>query len=368
MAGHAAAPRPAGHHVAPGVRRARADQAAPGRPHGGAGHRGRPLRQRQRHVRHQDGRQHGADVGHRGAEAPVPAADPVRRGPLVPGLLRAGRGLRPGLAADPRRRGRRRLGARRAEDLDLDRPTAPTGSSCWPAPTRQHRGTGGSPSCWCRWTSPAWWCAPSARPPGRASSTRSSSTAPAPRWRTSSARCNGGWKVAQTLLGYERGDEAATNPILFRAEFDRLVELAREQGRADDPIVRDRLAQLLAEVEIMRFLGLPRADGLPLRRSAGARGVDREAVLERVPPARHRPRARARRLPRPGASGRPPLRGYRTDDPGRPTPPAPGSAATSTRAPARSTPARRRSSGTSSPRRCWGCRRSPARDPARPST
>lgn len=45
---------------------------------------------------------------------------------------------------------------------------------------------------------------------------------------------NGGWTVAMGLLGHERGEEAATNPIMFRAELDRLIDLAREQGRADD--------------------------------------------------------------------------------------------------------------------------------------
>ena len=34
-------------------------------------------------------------VGHRGAEGPLPGADPHRRGDLVPGLLRARRRLRP---------------------------------------------------------------------------------------------------------------------------------------------------------------------------------------------------------------------------------------------------------------------------------
>ena len=111
---------------------------------------------------------------------------------------------------------------------------------------------------------------------------------------------------------------------------------------------------------------LPRADGLPQRRGARAGGVDRQAVLERVPPARHRPRARAGRDARPGGH-RAALRCGATGPtiPAPRTPPAPGSAATSTRAPAPSTPARRRSSGTSSPRRCWACRRSPDRD--RPS-
>jgi alkylation response protein AidB-like acyl-CoA dehydrogenase len=64
-----------------------------------------------------------------------------------------------------------------------------------------------------------------------------------------------GWAVANSLLGLERGEEAATNPILFRAELDRLVALAREQGRAGDPLVRDRLAWCYTKVEVMRMLG-----------------------------------------------------------------------------------------------------------------
>lgn len=66
---------------------------------------------------------------------------------------------------------------------------------------------------------------------------------------------HGGWAVATSLLGLERGEEAATNPIFFRAELDRLVALAHQRGVADDPIVRDRLARCHAKVEIMRFLG-----------------------------------------------------------------------------------------------------------------
>ena len=64
-----------------------------------------------------------------------------------------------------------------------------------------------------------------------------------------------GWPVAMTLLGHERGEEAATNPILFRAELDRLLALAAERGRDHDPLIRQRLAWCYARVEIMRYLG-----------------------------------------------------------------------------------------------------------------
>jgi len=65
----------------------------------------------------------------------------------------------------------------------------------------------------------------------------------------------GGWSVARTLLTFERGEEAATNPLLFRAEIDRLLELARRTGRATDPVLRQRLARCYARVEVMRYLG-----------------------------------------------------------------------------------------------------------------
>jgi alkylation response protein AidB-like acyl-CoA dehydrogenase len=66
---------------------------------------------------------------------------------------------------------------------------------------------------------------------------------------------NGGWAVANSLLGLERGEEAATNPILFRGELDRIIELARVHGRSRDTVIRQRLAWCYAKVEVMRFLG-----------------------------------------------------------------------------------------------------------------
>jgi alkylation response protein AidB-like acyl-CoA dehydrogenase len=67
---------------------------------------------------------------------------------------------------------------------------------------------------------------------------------------------NEGWAVAMTLLGYERGEAAATVPVSFRTELDRLLELVRASGRGNDPIIRQRLASCYTKVEIMRFLGM----------------------------------------------------------------------------------------------------------------
>ncbi len=67
---------------------------------------------------------------------------------------------------------------------------------------------------------------------------------------------NNGWAVAMTLLGFERGEAAATLPILFGAEIDRLLQMARDRGVADDPIIRQRLATCYSKVQIMRFNGM----------------------------------------------------------------------------------------------------------------
>ncbi len=67
---------------------------------------------------------------------------------------------------------------------------------------------------------------------------------------------NGGWAVAMTLLGFERGEAAATTPVAFRGELDRLVELAKARNATEDPRIRQRLAWAYSKVEIMRFLGM----------------------------------------------------------------------------------------------------------------
>ena len=66
---------------------------------------------------------------------------------------------------------------------------------------------------------------------------------------------NGGWMVAMTLLGNERGAGAAVNSISFRGELDKLTRLAKDKGLTSDPHIRQRLAKAHTKVEIMRFLG-----------------------------------------------------------------------------------------------------------------
>jgi alkylation response protein AidB-like acyl-CoA dehydrogenase len=129
---------------------------------------------------------------------------------------------------------------------------------------------------------------------------------------------NGGWAVAMSLLGLERGEEAATNPILFRAELDRLVIMAEQRGRLVDPLIRDRVAQAYIRCEIMRYLGLRILTGV-LR--DGALGP--ESSISKLYWSEYHQFVTRLALDILGADaltvdGRGPLRSYRADDPGAP--------------------------------------------------
>jgi alkylation response protein AidB-like acyl-CoA dehydrogenase len=60
-----------------------------------------------------------------------------------------------------------------------------------------------------------------------------------------------GWQVATALLGFERGVSTLGQQVGFRRELDDLVEVARSNGAYDDPVLRDRLASSLVELEVM---------------------------------------------------------------------------------------------------------------------
>jgi alkylation response protein AidB-like acyl-CoA dehydrogenase len=70
---------------------------------------------------------------------------------------------------------------------------------------------------------------------------------------------NGGWNIAMTTLAYERGPEDSLGrQVRFKQELDKLLltlaELPRGKGRAiDDPVLRQKLAKSIIEVEMMRL-------------------------------------------------------------------------------------------------------------------
>ncbi|GAC1405923.1 MAG: acyl-CoA dehydrogenase family protein [Mycobacterium sp.] len=127
-----------------------------------------------------------------------------------------------------------------------------------------------------------------------------------------------GWEAAMALLGLERGDEAATNPILFRAEVDRLIALVHEKGLTGDEVVRDRVARAYTKAEIMGYLGKRILTGWLRGDTPGT-----EASISKLYWSEHHREVTDLAMTLLGPAGmvtegRPPLRHFRTDDPGAP--------------------------------------------------
>lgn len=72
---------------------------------------------------------------------------------------------------------------------------------------------------------------------------------------------NTGWRIAQTTLSYERGGNTLSRVSRLQVAFDRLKEVAtsmRADGtRAiDDPLTRQKMGQIYAEIEVLRYASL----------------------------------------------------------------------------------------------------------------
>ncbi len=79
-----------------------------------------------------------------------------------------------------------------------------------------------------------------------------------------------GWKIGMATLGYERGTMTLGQQVGFRRELERIIALAKETGAADDPTIRERLANAWIGVEIMRLnaLRILSGNGHDLERTA----------------------------------------------------------------------------------------------------
>lgn len=83
---------------------------------------------------------------------------------------------------------------------------------------------------------------------------------------------NGGWKVAMGTLAFERGASTLGQQLQFQNELDEVIAAAEENGAADDPMLRQRLADAWVGLRIMRFNTLrilsSAVDGAELGREA----------------------------------------------------------------------------------------------------
>lgn len=65
-----------------------------------------------------------------------------------------------------------------------------------------------------------------------------------------------GWRIAMTVLGYERGASTLASPADYERQLGGLVSALDERGALDEPVVREKLGRLVVENEVMRANGL----------------------------------------------------------------------------------------------------------------
>ncbi|MDH4566106.1 acyl-CoA dehydrogenase [Pseudomonas sp. BN414] len=80
-----------------------------------------------------------------------------------------------------------------------------------------------------------------------------------------------GWKIAMALLGFERGVSTLGQQMLFQNELEEIIQIARTNGAARDPLLRQRIAEAWGGLRILRYNSLRMLSGAQdgaLRREA----------------------------------------------------------------------------------------------------
>lgn len=65
-----------------------------------------------------------------------------------------------------------------------------------------------------------------------------------------------GWKVAMGLLAFERGVGTLGQLTAFQREFDAMIEMAKENGVDQDPLIRQRIGEAFTGLKVMRHSSL----------------------------------------------------------------------------------------------------------------
>ena len=86
-----------------------------------------------------------------------------------------------------------------------------------------------------------------------------------------------GWRIAMTVLSYERGAAALAYPGEYDGQLAGLVDGLRGSGALERPDVREKLGRLVVENEVMRSNGLRTLANLAAGRAPGA-----ESSIEKI--------------------------------------------------------------------------------------
>jgi len=85
-----------------------------------------------------------------------------------------------------------------------------------------------------------------------------------------------GWRVAMGLLGFERGVSTLGQQMLFQVELDEIVKIARTNGAAREPALRQRIAEAHIGLRTLRYNSLRMLSG------ADDGSLSREAMIYKL--------------------------------------------------------------------------------------
>jgi alkylation response protein AidB-like acyl-CoA dehydrogenase len=86
---------------------------------------------------------------------------------------------------------------------------------------------------------------------------------------------NGGWKVSMGTLEFERGASTLGQQMNFQNELDAIIEIAKQNGKAKDPLIRQRIADAWIGLRLQRYNALRML-------SRGDEGPGRESMITKI--------------------------------------------------------------------------------------
>jgi alkylation response protein AidB-like acyl-CoA dehydrogenase len=84
-----------------------------------------------------------------------------------------------------------------------------------------------------------------------------------------------GWKVAMGTLAFERGASTLGQQLAFGNELREIIEVAKRNGRASDPLIRQRIADAWIGLQLQRCNALRTLSG-------GGSQLSREAMITKI--------------------------------------------------------------------------------------
>ena len=265
----------------------------------------------------------------------------------MPALQRAGRRLRPGLAGHPGGARRRRVGGERPEDLDLAGAALASSASSSPAPTPTRRSTRGSPTSSARWTRPGIEIRPIVEMTGSHMFNEVFFDRRAPPGREPRRRREPRLGAGQGHAG-QRAGVAVLRRRALGAWARRRATCSTSSGPAGgsaDPLLRQRLAALHIEDELLRLIRLRTVTARIKGEQPGPEASVRKILADEHGQHDHGPGQGPGRRQRHARRPRAPRATRRCGT---------TASCSARRSPSAAAPAR--CSATSSPSGCWACR------------